>query len=324
MSGLFLLTALTLVASLYLPSCIPASLLRRLSPRRMTPARKLVPFGPLLRCWVLLLLAPLAFAQAPAGARPSSAGAYYTSFDSTRIYYQVQGQGPAVVLLHGFTSTLDSWPHTPLCQQLLAQGHRVVLLDLRGNGRSGKPTSLAGYKHDAEARDVMGLATALGLAHYQLVGYSRGSIIAARLLVLDPRVSAAVLGGMGEAFTNPDWPRRVAFSQALSGEKASPELEGFIQSLPARGLDRQTLAWQQQAQPSTSAAALAQVHRPVLVISGADDHDNGSAEALARLLPGAVVKRVPGVHATTAPSAGFAHEVCLFLQRSRRQAGPAH
>lgn len=262
-------------------------------------------------------------AQAAARAQSASSGAYFTSFDSTRIYYRVQGQGPTVVLLHGFTSTLDSWTNTPLLQQLLAQGYQVVMLDLRGNGHSSKPASLAGYEHDAEARDVMGLATALGLAHYQLVGYSRGSIIAARLLELDPRVSAAVLGGMGEAFTNPMWPRRIAFYQALSGEKASPELDGFVQSLPARGLDRQTLAWQQQAQPSTSAAALARVHIPVLVISGADDHDNGSAEALGQLLPGAQVKRVPGVHATTAQSAGFAHEVVLFLQQSRRKAASA-
>jgi pimeloyl-ACP methyl ester carboxylesterase len=289
----------------------------------MTPVRNLFTICKALVYAVIFLVPALAVAQALSSTRAASVGAYYTSFDSTRIYYEVQGKGPAVVLLHGFTNTLESWKNTPLCQQLMAQGNQVVLLDLRGNGHSGKPTSVAGYAHDAEARDVMGLATALGLAHYQLVGYSRGSIIAARLLVLDSRVSAAVLGGMGEAFTNSNWPRRIAFYQALSGEKASPELEGFIRSLSARGLDRQTLAWQQQAQPSTSAAALGQVHLPVLVISGADDHDNGSAEALGQLLPGAVVKRVPGVHATTAQSVGFAHEVSQFLQQSRRQAAPA-
>jgi pimeloyl-ACP methyl ester carboxylesterase len=289
----------------------------------MKPARKLFTFGAVVGCWALLLGSFPAFSQTAARARPASVGAYYSSFDSTKIYYEVQGQGPPVVLVHGFTSTLDSWKNTPLFQQLLAQGCQVVVLDLRGNGRSGKPASLAGYTHDAEARDVMGLATALGMAQYQLVGYSRGSIIAARLLELDPRVKAAVLGGMGEAFTNPNWPRRIAFYQALSGEKASPELDGFVHSLPARGLDRQTLAWQQQAQPSTSAAALARVHIPVLVISGTDDHDNGSAEALGQLLPGAVVKRVPGVHATTAQSAEFAHEVSQFLQQSRQKASSA-
>ncbi|GAC1367711.1 MAG: alpha/beta hydrolase [Hymenobacter sp.] len=267
----------------------------------------------------MFLVARPALSQASARPRPASGGAYYTSFDSTRIYYEVQGQGPPVVLLHGFTSTLESWKNTPLYQDLVAHGYQVVVLDLRGNGHSGKPAGLAGYEHDAEARDVMGLAKSLRLNHYQAVGYSRGSIIAGRLLELDPHVTAAVLGGMGEAFTNPDWPRRIAFYKALSGEKASPDLEGFIQSLPARGLDRQTLAWQQQAQPSTSPAALARVHIPVLVISGKDDHDNGSAEALGKLLPGAVVKRVPGMHATTAHSAPFSDEVMTFLQHNRHR-----
>jgi pimeloyl-ACP methyl ester carboxylesterase len=188
----------------------------------MTLIRKVFSWVVFVACWAWWLGATPAFAQAAACAQPANPGAYYTSFDSTRIYYQVRGRGPAVVLLHGFTSTLDSWTNTPLSQQLLAQGYQVVVLDLRGNGHSSKPASRAGYAHDAEARDVMGLATALGLAHYQLVGYSRGSIIAARLLELDPRVSAAVLGGMGEAFTNPMWPRRITFYQALSGEKPSP------------------------------------------------------------------------------------------------------
>ena len=273
--------------------------------------RNVLAFG----AWLLVALP--AFSQVASRPGPANVGAYYSSFDSTRIYYQLQGQGLPVVLLHGFASTLESWHHTPLQRELVAQGYQVVALDLRGNGHSGQPTGLAGYEHDAEARDVMGLATALGFAHYQVIGYSRGSIIAARLLELDPRVTAAVLGGMGEAFTNPNWPRRIAFYQALSGEKASPALAGFVQSLPSRGLDRQTLAWQQQAQPSTSAAALARVRIPVLVVSGEDDHDNGSAEALGKLIPGAAVKRVPGVHATTAQSAGFAREVLLFLQRCR-------
>ena len=269
-----------------------------------------------LGLWALVLAAAgPAFSQVSAPAR-TGAGAYLTSFDGVKIYYEVQGQGPPVLLLHGFASTLGMWQGTPLYRELLAQGHQVVALDLRGNGQSGKPAALAGYEHDAEARDVIGLATALGFAHYQVVGYSRGSIIAARVLVLDSRVTAAVLGGMGEAFTNPDWPRRIAFYKALSGEAPAKELAGFLQMVRARGLDRQALAWQQQAQPSTSPAALAKIHVPVLVIAGADDNDNGSAEALARLVPGATLRRVPGVHNTTAQSPQFAHEVLDFLQHT--------
>jgi len=267
-----------------------------------------------LGCWLLLgVTAGYSLAQTLPAAPPTNA--FFTSFDGTKIHYVAQGQGPTVLLLHGFTNMLAMWPATPLYRELLGLGYRVVALDLRGNGQSAKPTSLAGYEHDAEARDVQALATTLGLRHYQVVGYSRGAIIAARLLVLDPRVTAAVLGGMGESFTNPNWPRRLAFYKALQGDTTSQELAGFLDYVHQRGFDRQTLAWQQQAQPSTSAAALARVKVPVLVISGLDDHDNGSAEALASLLPAATVRRVPGVHNTTASSPAFAHEVSTFLRQ---------
>jgi pimeloyl-ACP methyl ester carboxylesterase len=267
-----------------------------------------------LICW-LLLGVPAGFSSAQTPPASPATDAFFTSFDGTKIHYVAQGHGAPVLLLHGFTNTLAMWTTTPLYRELLAQGYRVVALDLRGNGQSAKPTSLAGYEHDAEARDVQALATALGLRHYQVVGYSRGSIIAARVLVLDPRVTAAVLGGMGEGFTNPSWPRRLAFYKALKGDTTSQELAGFLDYVHQRGFDRQTLAWQQQAQPSTSAAALAKVAVPVLVISGLDDHDNGSAEALARLLPTATVQRVPGVHNTTAQTPAFAHEVSTFLRQ---------
>src|SRR6185369_1258295 len=98
------------------------------------------------------------------------------------------------------------WKKTALYNDLLAAGYRVIILDQRGNGKSDKPDNEAGYANDAEAKDIMGLMTALKVNSYNVVGYSRGSIITARLLVLDSRVKRAVMGGMGLDFTNPDWP----------------------------------------------------------------------------------------------------------------------
>ena len=58
---------------------------------------------------------------------------------------------------------------------------------------------------------MIGLMQMLGIDEYGVVGYSRGSIITARLLVLDKRISKAVMGGIGIDFTNPEWPRRIMF-----------------------------------------------------------------------------------------------------------------
>jgi len=186
---------------------------------------------------------------------------------------------------------------------------------MRGNGKSDKPPTVAGYQQDAEAKDIMGLASALGFKNYQVAGYSRGAIITARLLVLDKRITKAILGGMGEAFTNPNWPRRVALLKGMNGKEQTPEYDQFVKSVQEQDLDLQQLTFQQQGQPFTSAAELAKVNIPVLVIAGDPDNDNGSAEALAQLLSRATVKRTPGVHNTAWQSPEFAQAVLTFLQQ---------
>jgi pimeloyl-ACP methyl ester carboxylesterase len=193
-------------------------------------------------------------------------------------------------------------------------------VDLRGNGPSDHPTALAAYEHDAEARDVMGIASALGARDYCVVGYSRGSIITARLLVLDRRVRCAVLGGMGADFTNPAWPRREAAYRILAGlpldSAAAAPVAGMLRAAEQRGLDRQVLAMQQRAQPSTSRRELARVRQPVLVIAGDLDEDNGGASELAALLPRATRATVPGDHGSALRSAAFADSVAAFLGRA--------
>ncbi|MGV3558205.1 alpha/beta fold hydrolase [Larkinella arboricola] len=239
----------------------------------------------------------------------------FTSFDGTKIHYEVAGKGKPVVLVHGFMGNSTSWQKAVLRQTLLDAGYQVVQLDLRGNGLSDKPHTLAAYQNDAEARDIMALMKHLKLKNYDAVGYSRGSIITARLLVLDKNLHSAVLGGMGADFTDPDWPRRRAFAELFSGKAhLHPEFQGALNSAKSRGLDTLALGFQQQTQPSTSPAELGKVRIPVLIICGDQDEDNGRAGDLAKLIPTATLKTVPGNHNTTSASDGFAREVLAFLK----------
>ena len=242
----------------------------------------------------------------------------FTSFDGTKIHYEVAGEGKPVVLVHGFMGNGTSWQKAVLRQSLLDAGYKVVQLDLRGNGLSDKPHTVAAYQNDAEARDIIGLMKHLGLKNYDAVGYSRGSIITARLLVLDKNLRSAVLGGMGADFTDPNWARRMAFAELFSGKAhLHPEFQGALNSAKSRGLDTLALGFQQQAQPSTSPAELGKVNIPVLIICGDQDEDNGRAGDLAKLLPSATLKTVPGNHNTTSGSEGFAREVLAFLKMAK-------
>jgi pimeloyl-ACP methyl ester carboxylesterase len=146
-----------------------------------------------------------------------------------------------------------------------------------------------------------------------VVGYSRGAIIVSRLLILDDRISKAVLGGMGADFTDPQWPRRILFYKALIGEPV-PELEGFLKYVKDKGLDQRQLAYQQRAQPSTSSKELASIKNPVMVICGDADQDNGSGEKLSGMIPTSVFVKVPGNHNNASKSIDFSKAVVEFFK----------
>src|SRR3954447_16059947 len=79
-------------------------------------------------------------------------------------YVRVGGQGPAVVLLHGFGDTGDMWE--PLAT-VFVKDHQVIVPDLRGMGLSSHPE--AGYEKAAQARDLAGILDTLKVQRFQLV-----------------------------------------------------------------------------------------------------------------------------------------------------------
>ncbi len=240
---------------------------------------------------------------------------YFSSFDGTKIYYEVRGEGKPVLLIHGFIVNGDSWKGTALYADLLNNGYNVITLDMRGNGKSDKPHDSTAYDNDAEAKDIMLLMKFLKADQYSVVGYSRGSIITARLLVFDKRIQAAVLGGMGTGFTDPLWPRRIQFYKALMGDSI-PELKSMVNYVQQQGLDQRALAYLQRSQPSTSKEALGNITQPVLVISGSEDADNGSAKDLAKLLPNSTLDTCPGDHNHALATPEFSNEVINFLKKN--------
>ena len=224
------------------------------------------------------------------------------------------GNGFPVVLVHGFIVNGESWKKTAVYDDLLAAGYKVITLDMRGNGNSDKPATPEAYAKDAEAKDIMGLAKMLHIKKYDVVGYSRGSIISARLLVLDKRVNKVVMGGMGSDFTDPEWPRRKMFYRALMGDTVK-ELEGMVKYVKEAGLDQQALAFLQKEQPSTSKEALGKIRQHVLIICGDKDIDNGSATDLVKLFRYADYVQVPGDHGAALRTKEFSKAVQQFFEK---------
>ena len=134
---------------------------------------------------------------------PAAGAAEERFFDSVgvRIRYIEEGWGEPVVLVHGYTSNADAqWTQTGVLQAL-ASRYRVIALDARGHGSSGKPHDPAQYGPEM-GLDILRLLNHLDIARAHIVGYSMGAHIVAQLVTTHPeRFLTAMLGGAPGRFS---------------------------------------------------------------------------------------------------------------------------
>jgi len=120
------------------------------------------------------------------GCLPAVASAqdkFFTS-NGVQIRYVDQGAGEPVVLVHGYTNVIENnWIATGVLPNLV-KDHRVIALDLRGHGKSDKPHDPKAYAELGQ--DVVRLLDHLHIVRADIVGYSLGGIITAKLLTTNP------------------------------------------------------------------------------------------------------------------------------------------
>jgi pimeloyl-ACP methyl ester carboxylesterase len=246
------------------------------------------------------------------------------TFDSSgvAINYIDEGAGPPVVLVHGFAANLETnWRAPGVVDALLAAGRRVVALDCRGHGKSGKPHDPDAYARNAMALDVIALMDHLGIDRADLAGYSMGSFISARLLVSHPeRWKSAILAGGGDRIMS-GGPRLNADAMAKAFETSDPSsvtddiARGFRQFAERSGNDLAALAAMQRApeRHAFDGSRLRDVRIPVLVLIGENDTLVGKGEQLAAAIPGAKLVHTPGDHITAVAKPEFREAMVDFL-----------
>ena len=104
--------------------------------------------------------------------------------DGVGIEYEVTGEGRPVVLLHGFPDSGRLWRHQ--VPALAAAGFQVIVPDLRGCGRSGKPEVVEAYSLPLLAGDVLAILAAQQIERAHLVGHDWGAALAWVLAALAP------------------------------------------------------------------------------------------------------------------------------------------
>ena len=105
----------------------------------------------------------------------------------TAIFLRKRGNGPPVLLLHGFPETHLMWHRVA---PAIADEFTVVCADLRGYGASGTPPSTsdhAPYAKRAMALDMVRVMESLGFARFAVAGHDRGARVAYRLALDHPQ-----------------------------------------------------------------------------------------------------------------------------------------
>jgi pimeloyl-ACP methyl ester carboxylesterase len=120
--------------------------------------------------------------------------------DGASIEYETTGDGPSVILLHGFPDSGRLWSHQ--VPALVRAGFRVIVPDMRGYGRSDKPAEVAAYRMDHLVGDVLAVLDAAGTERAHVVGHDWGAGVAwATALMAAERVDRLVALSVGHPAT---------------------------------------------------------------------------------------------------------------------------
>lgn len=264
------------------------------------------------------------------------AGIMASSFDGTAIWCDDSGgDGPAVILVHGATVSSRTnferrWTQAPdgrwvagdgptIAGVLRHAGARVVGLDLRGHGRSGRSADPDRYRGDAFAHDVVAVADALGLDRFDAVGYSMGASVLMRLLDREPRLRSVALCGTGPYMVTGDEAWTIDAVGAWFVDDVWDDERAQVFRLYAQ-LDVHDFASIGAALTGVSQAPrerLAGARCPVLVQNGGNDDGEGDAARLAALIPGARALVVgAGDHGSAVFEAEFVDALVGFLSEN--------
>jgi pimeloyl-ACP methyl ester carboxylesterase len=221
--------------------------------------------------------------------------------DGFPIHVDVVGDGPFVLLTHGFGASSHMFASTV---EALAPDHRVVTWDLRGHGRSGHLDDPMLYSAALAVEDMVAVLDAAGAEQAVVLGHSLGGYLSLALHCTHPeRVAALVLVGTGPGYRNDEgragWNRladryaKDLDERGLDGLPGSDELRADVHPTAvglahaARGILRQ--------HDSSVLASLPTIAVPTLVVVG--EHDKpfrNSSEYMAAKIPGAELVVIEG------------------------------
>jgi pimeloyl-ACP methyl ester carboxylesterase len=241
----------------------------------------------------------------------------WNASDGVELAWREVGEGRPVILLHGLFSDANvNWIKFGTAARVAAEGFRVIMPDLRAHGLSGKPHEAEHYPKGILARDLRELVAHLALTDFDLGGFSLGARTTVEAVGEGLKPRRAVLGGAGLAGLR-NWERRKHFFvEALDMfddvQRDDPHW-WTIQFMKSQGIDRVAARLLLESFADAFMDWLRAFTMPTLVVCGHEDHDNGSGEELANILPDGTFHEVPGTHMSSVTRPEFGEAIAGFL-----------
>ena len=242
----------------------------------------------------------------------------WTASDGVELAWREVGDGRPVVLLHGLFSDAEmNWINFGHAERIAADGRRIIMPDLRAHGLSGKPHLADSYPQGILVRDLNELIAHLGLADFDLGGFSLGARTVVQAVGEGLRPGKAVLAGMGLRGLQ-NWDKRQAFFRDAianfdTAARGDPHWLA-IQFMKTMKVDREAALHVLASFGGTDPQWLEAFAMPTLVVCGREDEDNGSAKELAEALPDARFVEIPGTHMSSVTKPELGDEIARFLK----------
>ena len=207
------------------------------------------------------------------------------------IAYEIWGQGPPVLLIHGFASNaFVNWRDTGWVKTLTEAGHQVIAIDNRGHGESEKLYDSAQYSAAIMAEDARRLLDHLNIERADVMGYSMGARISAFLTMAHrARVGRAVFAGLASRMiTGVGGSEEIALAMEAEtlADVTDRGARGFRIFADSTKSDRRALAaCIRSSRVQIKTEALAEIKVPVLVVAGEVDDVAGDVAGLTSVIP---------------------------------------
>ena len=229
--------------------------------------------------------------------------------DGVDIYYEVHGEGPVILLTHGYSSSADMWRGQIAA---LSKTYKLVIWDMRGHGRSDYPEDQAAYSEAATVADMAALLDAVGAKTAVIGGLSLGGYMSLAFHRVHPeRVSSLLIIDTGPGYRNDEaregwnqnairtaerWERDGLTKLAASGAevRTSPHRNAEGLAKAARGMLTQRTGDVLNSLPTIAV--------PALVVVGANDTPFLTASDY-------MAAKIPGAKKVVIPDAGHSANI---------------